>query len=111
MDNLINNLNPEILKFVLGLAFVLVALLTAVVGFFLRSQFKILATVKDTVEDLKTVVEVLRSQQKGSGMNCITTHKSVDARFNTNDKKLDEHSERLAVVETILNIQKNEKEN
>ena len=76
-----------------------------VIGFFLKSQFKILNTVKDTVADLKIVVEVLKTTQENKGTSCLATHAIVDKRLNNHADRLDEHSGRLPVVETKMDIQ------
>lgn len=107
--------NPDIetLKLTLWLAGVVISALFAVIIYFIRSQDStrknemaklnsIVETLVDTVNSLRTIVEVVKSRQMGDGEFCHMKHDVIDKRLNEHSKRLDTIDNRVTRVETKI---------
>jgi beta-lactamase regulating signal transducer with metallopeptidase domain len=91
--------NPDVetLKLTLWAAGGIIALLLAVVAYFLKRQIAVSEILTRAVNNLTTAVTVLESQQKDR-------HPVIERRLNAHAKRLDEHDVRIARVETTCSL-------
>lgn len=91
------NSNPDVetLKLLITIAFSIIAILLSVVAYFLNRQIKSQEILTDAVNQLRTIVSVLQSQNDDR-------HPVIDRRLNDHSKRLDEHDKQLARIETKL---------
>lgn len=93
--------NPDLetMKLAFFIASSIIGLLLLIIGFFLAQQFKVLRTVTETVNNLKTIVEVIKSRQLGDSEFCGLKHKAIDEKFKDHDKRLDADEKDIAVLQ------------
>lgn len=87
------DLNLESLKYILWIAGVVITLLLAVIGYFLRMQAEASRDLAMSVNQLTVAVNVMQSQNSDR-------HPVTERRLNDHAKRLDEHDRRLTIVET-----------
>lgn len=105
--------NPDIetLKLTLWLAGAVISALFAVIIYFIKSQDSvrknemvklnnIVETLVDTVNSLRTIVEVVKSRQLGDGEFCHMKHDVIDKRLTDHGKRIDAIENRVTRVET-----------
>jgi hypothetical protein len=107
--------NPDIetLKLTLWLAGAVISALFAVIIYFIKSQDSvrkgemvklnnIVETLVDTVNSLRTIVEVVKSRQLGDGEFCHMKHDVIDKRLNEHAKRIDALDNKVTRLETKL---------
>ena len=107
--------NPDIetLKLTLWLAGAIISALFAVIIYFIKSQDSvrknemvklnnIVETLVDTVNSLRTIVEVVKSRQLGDGEFCHMKHDVIDKRLNEHAKRIDALDNKVTRLETKL---------
>lgn len=98
--------NPDLetMKLAFWIASVIITILIAIVGFFLTQQFRLLKTVAETVNNLKTIVEVIKSRQLGDGEFCRLKHHVIDKRLQEHGKRLDEDEVEIARIQERIKM-------
>lgn len=88
--------NPDIegLKVIVWLSGIVISLLLAIVGYFLKQQGEAATALTDAVNQLKTAVEVLQMQGQEK-------HPVIERRLNEHGNRIDDHDRRLVKLETI----------
>jgi hypothetical protein len=107
--------NPDIetLKLTLWLAGAVISALFGVIIYFIKSQDavrknemvklnSIVETLVETVNSLRTIVEVVKSRQLGDGEFCHMKHDVIDRRLNEHSKRLDVVDNKVTRLETKL---------
>lgn len=107
--------NPDLetLKMTLWMAGFIISALFAVVIYFVKNQdasrktemekiTSIIETLTETVNSLKTIVEVIKSRQSGDGEFCHMKHTVIDNRLNDHSKRLDLFDNRVTKIETKM---------
>lgn len=108
------NPDPEALKIVLYVAAVIITILLAIVGYFVRSQFSgekgridkltcVVETLKETVNTVKGIVDVIKKEQEERDPR-------TERRLNDHARKLSRHDKAIVRIETKLNIQNQDTE-
>ena len=112
MKDVVFEMPPIMLKFLLFAAIAIIGAIATIIWFFITYQFKkfnqVLDTVKETVGDLKTVVAVLTNKVDGDDQYSKEKHETINRRLDEGDKRMDNLSERIVRIETKLEIE-NEK--
>ncbi len=95
--------NPDLetLKLTLWIAGSIIALLMSVVAFFLRKQIFVSETLTLAINELTKAVTIQETKDK-------ERHPLIDRRLNEHSAKLKEHGERIAVIETKIEIKNKE---
>lgn len=107
--------NPDIetLKLTLWLAGAVISALFAVIIYFIKSQDSvrknemtklnnIVETLVETVNSLKTIVEVVKSRQSGDGEYCHMKHDVIDKRLTEHGRRIDLVENRITRLETKM---------
>jgi len=63
---------------------------------------EVVDSMKDTVNELKTLVRILEDRQVGQGKSCIEKHQVIDHQIENIGNKVDEHETRITVIETKI---------
>ena len=94
-----SNPDLETLKLLFWIASSIILILISVVGFFMAQQFRVLKTVTETVNNLKTIVEVIKARQLGDSEFCRIKHEAINKKFDDHDKRLDTDEKHIAVLQ------------
>ncbi len=96
-------MEPEIYKFLLGIAGTLILFLLGIIGFFLQKHIKVIELLANAVNALNVTVRLLQNDQQNARLNCSASHKIVNNRLNIHASKLQEHG--IAITELKTKIQ------
>ena len=90
-------MEQRIYQFILSIAGVIVMILLGAIAYFLQKWINSTDSLTQSVNDLKTAVALLQTNQGNSDKMCGATHKIIETRLNEHAKRLNEHGE--AIVE------------
>jgi hypothetical protein len=80
----------------------LIVLLLAIIGFFLRQQITVIQILTDTVNALKTSMEVVHVNEENLRSSCALKHAVVDRRLDSHGVRLDKSDITVAQLEAII---------
>ena len=100
-------MNETIAQFFITVAGVIIMILLTAIAYFLQKWVNSTDSLTQSVNDLKTAVALLQTNQGNADRACGATHKTIDLRLNEHAKRLNEHGE--AIVELQSNRRKNHK--
>lgn len=111
--------NPDIetLKLMFWIAVSIIGLLIVIIGYFFKNRdtvikiqmdklFQITESIKMTVNNLNTIVEVIKIRQKSDEEFLKEKHEVYDRRLNDHAKRLDNQDGRIVRLETKINGEK-----
>jgi len=115
MIDVTTNPTIDLLEVIIWVSVGLIIMLLGTLGFLLKRsddvqtiQFtkieKVVETVKETADNLKIIVEVIKSRQLGDGEVCRERHSENLLRILSLETTTVEHSERLTTVESKCQI-------
>ena len=115
MIDVTTNPTIDLLEVIIWVSVGLIIMLLGTLGFLLKRsddvqtiQFtkieKVVETVKETADNLKIIVEVIKSRQLGDGEVCRERHSENLLRILSLETTTVEHSERLTAVESKCQI-------
>lgn len=83
-------------QFVLAVSGTIIMILLAAVAYFLKKWAEATDSLTQSVNDLKTSVELLKLNQGNFDKTCFNKHLTIDNRLNAHSEKLEEHSQAIA---------------
>jgi hypothetical protein len=117
MIDVTTNPTVDLLEVIIWVAVGLIALLIGIVGFLIKRSDdaqtvqlnkieSVVNTVKETADNLKTIVEVVKARQLGDGEVCKERHQDNLVRITELEETVIDHSNRITAVESKCKIHK-----
>ena len=92
-------MNTDSYQYILGLSGGLISILLIIIGFFLRQQINATKSLTESVNLLKTSVEVLKASQSSYSENERERHEVIERRLNNHHDTLSDHEKRILKLE------------
>lgn len=99
MNNMELQANPDLetLKLILIISGSIILIMLAIVGYFIDRQIEASKALSDAVSALKIVVNTLKTQ-------CDIQNPVFERRLNEHSRVIDDHGDRLTIIETEIKI-------
>src|SRR3989304_8928768 len=98
-------MNEQIATFLFSIAGAVIMLLLGGNAYFLKRWIDSTDALTSSVNDLKTTVALLQTNQGNSDKVCSTTHQIIDTRLKNHSDKIQEHSEAIIDLQVAISRQ------
>lgn len=95
-------MNETLASFFLTVAGAIIMLLLGGIMYFLKKWIDSTDALTCSVNDLKTTVALLQSNQGNNDRNCTKRHEVIDRRLNDHSEKIHEHSEAIVEIQSRI---------
>lgn len=99
-------MNPTISSFIISVAGAIIMFLLGAVVYFLKKWIESTDSLTRSVNDLKTAVALLQSNQTNSSQSCVTAHAIIDKRLNAHSDRLNEHEKEITELKAAQNTKR-----
>jgi hypothetical protein len=92
----------ELTNLILSISGILITMLLAIIGFFLKRQVSVVECLTDSVNALNVSMEVVRNNEINYKVNCGTRHSGINKTLETHQNRLEDQKTAIAIINTTL---------
>jgi hypothetical protein len=96
-------MNETLAQFFISVCGIIIMILLTAIAYFLQKWISSTDSLTQSVNDLKTAVALLQTNQGNADRACGATHKIIELRLNEHAKRLNEHGEAIADLQASTN--------
>ena len=99
-------MNETLATFFLTIAGAIITLLLGALVYFLKKWIDSTDSLTKSVNELKTAVALLQTNQTNYSQSCTNAHNIIDKRLNSHAERLNEHQEAITELQVKMETRK-----